>query len=92
MPQPAHKYLPTLENSLLTPDGKTGWLCTFYNVDGQGHLSDPVADYVIKDTRIKLNDFLPPGLGDNWLLKITGKLTFEKTATYELGLTVAGNG
>ncbi|KAH8829706.1 glycoside hydrolase family 3 protein [Flagelloscypha sp. PMI_526] len=87
----AHKYLPTLENNLVTPDGHPGWLCSFYNLDNQGTLSEkPVADIVLQDTRIKLNDFLPPGLNETWLLKVTGKLTFEKAATYELGLTVAG--
>ncbi|KII88806.1 glycoside hydrolase family 3 protein [Plicaturopsis crispa FD-325 SS-3] len=86
----AHKYLPALESNLTTPDGKPGWLCTFYNQDADGNPTTPVADFVLTDTRIKLNDFLPPGLTPKWTLKLTGSLTFNKTATYELGLTVAG--
>jgi len=86
----AHKYLPTLENNLKTASGEPGWLCTFYNHDSQGQLTDPVAGFVIKDTRVKLVDFLPPGLTANWTIKLTGQLTVDKTASFELGLTVAG--
>ncbi|KAL9714898.1 hypothetical protein Ac2012v2_001558 [Leucoagaricus gongylophorus] len=82
----AHKYLPTLENNLTTPSGEPGWLCTFYTRDRP----DPVAKLTLHDTRIKLNDFLPSGLGSEWMMKLTGKLTFDKSAAYELGLTVAG--
>lgn len=83
----AHKYLPTLENNLTTPSGEPGWLCTFYTRDRP----DPVAKLTLHDTRIKLNDFLPSGLGSEWMMKLTGKLTFDKSAAYELGLTVAGS-
>lgn len=86
----AHKYLPTLENNLTTPTGESGWLCTFYAHDEHGKPTIPVGNYTLRDTRIKLNDFLPPGLGTEWTIKLTGKLAFDKTAAYELGLTVAG--
>jgi beta-glucosidase len=49
-----------------------------------------VAEFVLQDTRVKLNDFLPSGLTPTWTIKLCGKLTVEKTAAYELGLTVAG--
>ncbi|KAF8212521.1 glycoside hydrolase family 3 protein [Mycena galopus ATCC 62051] len=86
----AHKYLPTLENNLQTDSGESGWLCTFYNHDSEENPTDAVASFVIKDTRVKLVDFLPPGLTQNWTIKLTGKLTVDKTAPFELGLTVAG--
>ncbi|KAJ7273446.1 glycoside hydrolase family 3 protein [Mycena haematopus] len=86
----AHKYLPTLENNLKTTSGEPGWLCTFYNHDSAGQPTNPIASFVIKDTRVKLVDFLPPGLTENWTIKLTGKLTVEKTAPFEMGLTVAG--
>ncbi|KAJ7489963.1 glycoside hydrolase family 3 protein [Mycena galericulata] len=86
----AHKYLPTLENNLKTASGEPGWLCTFYNHDPHGQLTDPVAAFVVTDTRVKLVDFLPPGLSPTWTIKLTGFLTVEKTAPFELGLTVAG--
>ena len=87
----AHKYLPTLENTLTTEDGRPGWTCSFYKHDaGENAIGDSVADFVLQDTRVKLNDFLPAGLTPNWTIKLNGKLRFDKTADYELGLTVAG--
>ncbi|KAL0571681.1 hypothetical protein V5O48_010282 [Marasmius crinis-equi] len=86
----AHKYLPTLEHVLTTHDGESGWLCTFYNHLLDGSLSEPLASYVLQDTRVKLNDFLPPGLTETWTIKLTAKLTLEKTSDFELGLAVAG--
>src|ERR1700761_3289307 len=87
----AHKYLPTLEKYLKTVSGEPGWLCTFYNHDLHGQpLPDPVATFVLTDTRVKLVDFLPPGLTPMWTIKLTGRLTVEKTAPFELGLPVAG--
>lgn len=87
----AHKYLPTLENNLKTPRGDPGWLCTFFAHDENGEISHPVQQFILNDTRVKLNDFLPKGLTDTWSIKLEGKLTFDKTAPYELGLTVAGS-
>lgn len=75
---------------MVTPDGQPGWLCTFHSHDDHGGLSDPVATFVLNDTRVKLNDFLPPGLTDTWSLKLMGKLVVEDNGCFELGLTVAG--
>lgn len=86
----AHKYLPTLENQLTTPDGKPGWLCTFYTQDENGQPDREVADFVVEDTRIKLNDFLPEGLTPEWTIKLRGRLIVEESGPFELGLTVAG--
>jgi beta-glucosidase len=83
--------MPTLENHLTTSDGKPGWTCSFYSHDASGNLTgDSVADFILQDTRVKLNDFLPTGLTPTWTIKLNGNLTFDKTADYELGLTVAG--
>ncbi|KAK7043724.1 hypothetical protein VNI00_008336 [Paramarasmius palmivorus] len=86
----AHKYLPTLEHRLVTDKGEPGWLCTFYNHNADGSLSDPIATYTLQDTRVKLNDFLPAGLTTTWTIKLTGKLTVDQDMPFELGLTVAG--
>ncbi|CDO74858.1 hypothetical protein BN946_scf185004.g8 [Trametes cinnabarina] len=87
----AHKYTPTLEAFLKTPTGQPGWLCSFYNHDEAGEpVGEPVAEYVLHDTRVKLNDFLPKGLTATWTIKLRGSLMMDKTAEYELGLTVAG--
>ncbi|KAF8892689.1 glycoside hydrolase family 3 protein [Infundibulicybe gibba] len=86
----AHKYLPTLENNLVTPEGSPGWLCTFYNHSADGCPAEAVETFVLQDTRVKLNDFLPSGLTPTWTIRLEGRLTVDRTAPYELGLTVAG--
>lgn len=87
----AHKYLPTLEDKLVTQDGKPGWLCVFYAHDENDSESrTEVARYILQDTRVKLNDFIPEGLGSEWTIKLSGKLTQDVTGPFELGLTVAG--
>ncbi|KAF8589753.1 glycoside hydrolase family 3 protein [Ramaria rubella] len=87
----AHKFLPTLEESLTTPSGKSGWLCAFYNHDAKGEpLEKSVAEFVLNDTRVKLNDFLPAGLTETWTIKLNGKLKVDSTGLFEFGLTVAG--
>ncbi|KAG6833210.1 hypothetical protein H0H87_010273 [Tephrocybe sp. NHM501043] len=86
----AHKYLPTLENNLVTTAGEPGWSCTFYSHNEDGSLSEPVARFVLRDTRVKLNDFLPAGLTPEWTIKLEGRLTVHQSVLYELGLTVAG--
>ncbi|PCH38789.1 glycoside hydrolase family 3 protein [Wolfiporia cocos MD-104 SS10] len=88
----AHRYLPTLENHLTTQSGKPGWTCSFYNHDAQDHpiFDKPIAEFILADTRIRLNDFLPDRLTTNWTIRVQGLLTMDKTTTYEFGLTVAG--
>ncbi|PAV23475.1 glycoside hydrolase family 3 [Pyrrhoderma noxium] len=88
----AHKFLPTIESLLKTRDGKPGWLCTFFNVNEHEELTNSVAEFYLKDTRIKLSDFLPEGLGTVWGLKLSGLLCVDKDMLFELGLTVAGRG
>lgn len=85
-----HKYLPTLENNLKTPRGDPGWLCTFFAHDEHGGISYPVQQFILNDTRVKLNDFLPQGLTPTWSIKLEGKLAIDKTCLFEFGLTVAG--
>ncbi|CAE6520641.1 unnamed protein product [Rhizoctonia solani] len=86
----AHKFLPTLENLLTTPDGHPGWEARFYTHDENQQPKDEVAKFVLNDTRVKLNDFLPEGLTSSWTIKLKGTLKVEKTAPFEFGLTVAG--
>ncbi|EAU88112.2 beta-glucosidase [Coprinopsis cinerea okayama7 len=86
----AHKYLPTLESKLVTPDGKPGWSCTFFRHDAEGNPESSVQTFTLNDTRVKLNDFLPAGLTPTWTIKLEGKLTVDTTGPFELGLTVAG--
>jgi beta-glucosidase len=74
----------------MTPNGEPGWLCTFYGHDCNGNASSPVASFTLRDTRVKLNDFLPEGLTPTWNIKLEGKLTINETTPFEVGLTVAG--
>jgi beta-glucosidase len=39
---------------------------------------------------VKLNDFLPPGLGATWNIELTGQLRVPTTGPFEFGLAVAG--
>lgn len=45
----------------------------------------------MEDTRVKLNDFIPKGLGEEWGIKLKGYLTVEYDMLFEFGLAVAGN-
>ncbi|KAG8904325.1 hypothetical protein FRB99_001910 [Tulasnella sp. 403] len=85
----AHKYLPTLEDKL-TAGGKPGWEAVFYNHDADGQPSTRVASFILNDTRVKLNDFLPPGLTPTWTIKLDGDLVVDTTGPFEFGLTVSG--
>lgn len=86
----AHKYLPTLENSLVTKSGEPGWLIDFLAHDEKGNPTISVEKTVLHDTRVKLNDFLPKGLGEEWSLTCTGCFTADANGPFEWGLTVAG--
>ncbi|KAG8855732.1 hypothetical protein FRB91_001846 [Serendipita sp. 411] len=86
----AHRYLPTLENSFKTASGEPGWLIEFFAHDSKGDPTILVDTIVLDDTRVKLNDFLPEGLTEEWSLKCTGLFTPESSGPFEFGLTVAG--
>lgn len=53
-------------------------------------MDEPIAEYIVEDTRIKLNDFLPQGLTPTWSIKLRGALAVDTTGPFEFGLTVAG--
>ncbi|KDR81345.1 hypothetical protein GALMADRAFT_221203 [Galerina marginata CBS 339.88] len=78
------------ESNLKTPRGDDGWLCTFFAHDEHGEISHPVQQFILNDTKVKLNDFLPKGLSESWSIKLEGKLMVDKTCLFEIGLTVAG--
>lgn len=86
----ADRYLPTLESYLKTAKGERGWTCTFYQVDDKGIFTEPVAEFILEDTRVKLNDFIPNGLGDEWGIKLQGYLTVDHDMPFEFGLAVSG--
>lgn len=76
---------------LYAPNREPGWLCTFYTADENGVLKEPVSECILNDTRVKLNDALPQGLGDEWGIKLKGSMTVEHDMKFEFGLAVAGD-
>jgi beta-glucosidase len=66
-------------------------LASFYTHDENHQPANHVADFVLQDTRVKLNDFLPKGLGATWTIKLRGKMEVPRSALWEMGLTVSGN-
>jgi beta-glucosidase len=65
-------------------------VCTFYAHDEAGNPTIELDSFVLHDTRVKLNDFLPAGLTSEWTIKLRGSLTIDATGAFEFGLTVAG--
>ncbi|GJJ11758.1 hypothetical protein Clacol_005996 [Clathrus columnatus] len=94
----AQKYLPSLQEEMASPSNpsKSGfWHCAFFNHDPKTNtpLSTPLAEYVLNDNRILLNDFLPEGITDEWSMVVKGIFTpVDYTGVFEFGLTVAGRG
>jgi beta-glucosidase len=88
----SHKFLPTLEGLLTAPSGAPGWTCQFFkHKDGTEIPQEkPLASVDIFDTRIKLTDFLPTGLGPTWSLELLGTMLPDTTGPFEFGLIVAG--
>lgn len=91
LPNPvAHKFLPTLETLLTAPNGEPGWEASFFSQDAKGEPLEEVARYVVRDSRVRLNDTLPAGITPKWTLKLNGNLNPDHTGPFELGLTVSG--
>ncbi|KAG8996030.1 hypothetical protein FRB93_000992 [Tulasnella sp. JGI-2019a] len=85
----SHKFLPTLETQLTAPNGEPGWEATFFDHDSKGQPRNEVARYVVRDSRVRLNDTLPV-ITPTWTLKLNGDLNVDHTGPFELGLTVSG--
>lgn len=86
--------MPTLEQELLTEDGQTGWIGSWYS-----HLSDtsmtpvekPLSSHFIDETRVFISTSYPKELTKRWTLKLRGFLRPRKVDTpFEFGLLVAG--
>jgi len=85
----ADRYLPTLESLIKTDEGKPGWTCTFYAFTDEGSTKD-IASYDLTETKVKVNDFIPKGLGEEWGIRLRGHITVERDMPFEFGLAVAG--
>jgi beta-glucosidase len=87
----AHKFLPTIEDYLTTPDGQPGWIISFFCHDSEGRpVKNPIASFVLPDTKVKLNDFLPDGLTPTWSITLRGIFTPTRTGPFEIGMAVCG--
>lgn len=75
---------------LTAPSGEPGWEAVFYDHDENEQPRNPKAKYVMADTRVKVTDFVPPGLGSTWTIKLNGTLNPDITGPFEFGLTVSG--
>jgi beta-glucosidase len=98
-PVPAHNFTPSLEFNLTSPEGVPGWLVTFHkHTADKGSPFAPahelaateVARFNLRDTRMKLNDFVPAGLGAEWTAYLRATMVLDDTGAFELGLAVAG--
>ncbi|KAF5369139.1 hypothetical protein D9757_011062 [Collybiopsis confluens] len=90
----AYMTMPTLEQELLTEDGRLGWTASWYP-----HLSDtsmtpaekPLTSTFVDETRIFIGTSYPKELTKRWTLKLQGFLRpREKDTPFEFGLMVAG--
>lgn len=88
--RPAHKVLPVLEGNLFTASGEPGWSCKFYNHGANKELGEEVAQVTLEGTDPVFVDSLPPGLESVWSARLEGFLKLDRTASFELGLTVNG--
>ncbi|GAA5942574.1 beta-glucosidase H [Sporobolomyces koalae] len=85
----AHKFLPMMDGSLFTADGKPGWTFSFYN-DPPEAGKEPVAVHVMKGTRLRINDEKPAGLGDLFYVSAEGRFTPDQTGPFEFGVSLVG--
>ncbi|CDO77775.1 Glycoside Hydrolase Family 3 protein [Trametes cinnabarina] len=90
----AYMQMPTLENELLTEDGKPGWTGLFYsheNDDSMVPLDKPLKTVYIDETRIFLSTDYPKELTKRFTLRLRGQLKpREHDCEYEFGLLSAG--
>lgn len=96
---PAHKFLPSLEPFITSPTGASGWLITFHThpptaltpfAPPEALAATESGRYELRDTRMKLNDFTPPGIGTEWTAYMRATLGPDESGRFELGLAVAG--
>ncbi|KAF9066008.1 beta-glucosidase [Rhodocollybia butyracea] len=90
----SYMTMPTLEQELVTEDGKPGWIGSWYP-----HLSDesmtradkPLSSRLIDETRIFISTSYPKELTKRWTLQLRGFLKPREVDTpFEFGLMVAG--
>ncbi|KAI0697103.1 beta-glucosidase [Cerioporus squamosus] len=90
----AYMQMPTLENEILTEDGKPGWMGYFHSHednDSMTPLDAVTATRYIDETRVFLSDDYPRELTKRFTLRLRGFLKpREKDTDFEFGLLSAG--
>ncbi|KZO89750.1 glycoside hydrolase family 3 protein [Calocera viscosa TUFC12733] len=87
----AHNRAPTLEQEIVTEDGRPGWIATFYEVKADGSLTAPVDNVYLEETYQLMTDADINLKGVNWWAIFKGKLRPRKEKIkFQFGLTVAG--
>lgn len=89
-----YDLLPTLEHELLTPEGKHGWIGSWYSHksdDSMEPLPEPLKEQFVDETRMFISTSYPNGITHRWTLIMEGVLApREKDCEFEFGLCVAG--
>ncbi|OSD02184.1 glycoside hydrolase family 3 protein [Trametes coccinea BRFM310] len=90
----AYMQMPTLENEIVTEDGKPGWTGSFYSHEDDNSmvpLDKPLKTMYIDETRIFLSTDYPKELTKRFTLRLRGQLKpREHDCEYEFGLLSAG--
>ncbi|KAI0669358.1 beta-glucosidase [Trametes maxima] len=90
----SYMQMPTLENDLVTEDGRRGWIGSFYsheNDESMTPLKEPLTTRYIDETRIFLSIDYPKELTKRFTLRLRGTLKpRDHDCDYEFGLCSAG--
>lgn len=86
------KFLPMLDDSFTTVDGKKGFNLSHYPIEDGKQAAKSGYDEVWDTSDMFLADFAPPGLGDQWFTELKSVFTSPVDGEYEFGLTVTGQG
>ncbi|KAI0355239.1 beta-glucosidase [Trametes cingulata] len=90
----AYMQMPTLENEIVTEDGRPGWIGAFHSHesdDSMVPLDKPLTTRYIDETRIFLSTDYPKELTKRFTLRLRGQLKpRDHDCDYEFGLLSAG--
>ncbi|EIN07857.1 hypothetical protein PUNSTDRAFT_121061 [Punctularia strigosozonata HHB-11173 SS5] len=90
----AYMQLPTLEYDLVTPDGKPGWIGSWYSHtsdDSMEPISQPFKEQLVDETRCFISVDSPKGLTKRYTLRLKGQLKpADEDREFEFGLCSAG--
>ncbi|KAM0751563.1 glycoside hydrolase family 3 protein [Meredithblackwellia eburnea MCA 4105] len=84
-----HRYLPMLDGWIKTASGKPGWNAKFFNGSFD---SDPVSEYDLLSTRMRINDEKPKGVDEFFYAILEGYVVADSSGEFELGLSLVGRG